>query len=61
MRPDAIVARRFLVAGATMLPIGIALSAVGQSDIGSLVTIGGLAAIIAGLHTFGRAGPDKGA
>ncbi len=60
MQADATVARRFLVAGATMLPIGIALAAVGQSDVGALVTLGGLAALISGLHTFGRAGPDKG-
>jgi hypothetical protein len=60
MRPDAAVARRFLLAGVTLVPLGIALCAVGQSDLGSWVTLGGLAALISGLHTFGRAGPDKG-
>ena len=60
MRPDATVARKFLVAGATVLPVGIALSAVGQASPGSVITLIGLALLIAGLHTFGRAGPDPG-
>jgi hypothetical protein len=60
MRADATVARKFLLAGATVLPGGIALAATGQSTIGSVVTVIGLAVLIAGLHTFGRAGPDPG-
>ena len=61
MQADAAVARRFLLGGATLLPIGIALSAIGEGSVGSIVTILGLAGLIAGLHTFGRAGPDPGA
>ena len=60
MQADATVASRFLVIGATLLPIGLACSAIGLDDIGSLVTIAGLAGVIAGLHTYGRAGPDRG-
>jgi len=61
MQADAAVATRFLLGGATALPIGIALSAVGASSLGSFLTVIALAAIIAGLHTYGRAGPDRGA
>jgi hypothetical protein len=61
MRPDAATAKRFLLVGATILPIGLGLSAIGQGQVGSIVTILGLAVLIAGLHTFGRAGPDPGA
>jgi hypothetical protein len=59
MQADATVASRFLLGGATLLPIGIALSAIGQS-IGAIITVVGLAGLIAGLHTYGRAGPDRG-
>jgi hypothetical protein len=60
MQADAAVARKFLLVGATVLPGGIALAATGQGVAGSMVTIVGLAVLIAGLHTFGRAGPDPG-
>jgi hypothetical protein len=60
MKADASVASRFLLGGATALPVGIALSAAGAPSLGSYVTILALAALIAGLHTFGRAGPDRG-
>jgi hypothetical protein len=59
-RADAATARKFLVGGATLLPIGIALSAIGESSLGSIVSIVALAVLIAGLHTYGRAGPDPG-
>ena len=58
MQADAAVARKFLLAGATVLPVGIALAAIGQSIPGSMLSVVGLAVLIAGLHTFGRAGPD---
>ena len=61
MKPDANVALRFLLGGATLLVLGIALSATGEVMIGSLSTIIGVALLISGLHTFGRAGPDLGA
>jgi hypothetical protein len=60
MQADAKVARRFLLSGASLLPVGIALSAVGEASLGSIVSILGLAGLIAGLHTYGRAGPDTG-
>jgi len=60
MKPDAKVARQFLVLGTSLLPIGIAIAATGESFLGSFVTLVGLAVLIAGLHTFGRAGPDPG-
>jgi hypothetical protein len=60
MQADAGVARKFLLTGATVLPIGIALAAIGHSTAGSTLTVIGLAVLIAGLHTFGRAGPDPG-
>lgn len=60
MQADATAARKFLLVGATLLPIGIALSATGEGSLGSFLTIVGLAGLIAGLHTFGRAGVDRG-
>ena len=61
MKADSDVALRFLLGGATLLPLGIAISATGEAMFGSLVTILGVALLISGLHTFGRAGPDQGA
>ena len=60
MKPDANVSLRFLLGGATLLPIGIGLSATGETMLGSLMTIVGVALLVSGLHTFGRAGPDPG-
>jgi hypothetical protein len=60
MKPDANVARRFLLVGATILPLGLAISATGGAMVGSLLAIVGVALLISGLHTFGRAGPDTG-
>ena len=60
MKPDANVALRFLLVGATLLPAGIALSATGEAMLGSLLSIVGVALLVSGLHTFGRAGPDTG-
>jgi hypothetical protein len=60
MQADAAVASRFLLGGATLLPVGIAFSAVGLENIGALASILGLAGLVAGLHTYGRAGPDRG-
>ena len=61
MKADADVSLRFLLGGATLLSLGIAISATGEAMFGSLVTICGVALLVSGLHTFGRAGPDKGA
>jgi hypothetical protein len=46
--------------GATILPVGIAFAATGEHVIGSVITLAAAAVLIAGLHTFGRAGPDPG-
>ncbi len=60
MKADADVSLRFLLGGATLLVLGIAVSATGEAMIGSLATIVGVALLVSGLHTFGRAGPDAG-
>jgi hypothetical protein len=60
MKPDAHVSLRFLLAGATLLALGIAISATGAAMLGSLFSIVGVALLVSGLHTFGRAGPDTG-
>jgi len=60
MKPDAKVSLRFLLGGATLLTLGIAISATGEAMLGSLSTIVGVALLVSGLHTFGRAGPDPG-
>ncbi len=61
MQADANAAKQFLLGGATLLPVGIALSAIGApGGLGSILTVVGLAGLIAGLHTYGRAGPDPG-
>ena len=60
MKPDANTSLRFLLVGATLLVLGIALSATVEEMFGSLLTIVGVALLLSGLHTFGRAGPDTG-
>jgi hypothetical protein len=60
MKPDANVSLRFLLGGATLLALGIALSATGEAMFGSMITIVGVALLVSGLHTYGRAGPDTG-
>ena len=60
LQADATVARKYLLAGATLLPIGIGLAAIGLDAFGALASIAGWAVLIAGMHTFGRAGPDPG-
>ena len=60
MKADAQISLRFLLGGATILVLGIALSATGEVMVGSLCCIVGVALLVSGLHTFGRAGPDTG-
>jgi hypothetical protein len=60
MQKDTDTARRFLFAGATALPVGLALTAVAKGSLGSIVTLIAISLLIGGLHTFGRAGPDPG-
>jgi hypothetical protein len=49
-----------LLGGATLLVLGIALSATGEGMFGPLCSLIGVALLVAGLHTYGRAGPDLG-
>lgn len=51
-------ARRWLAAGAFGMLAGIGLSAVGQGPAGGWMTVAAAAAMVIGLHTFGRLGPD---
>lgn len=57
---DATVPRRFIVAGAAASIAGIGLAAIGQAGVGSIASVVGMALLIGGLHTFGRAGPERG-
>lgn len=51
-------ARRWLAGGAFGLLVGIALSAVGQGPAGGWIAVAAAAAMVIGLHTFGRLGED---
>jgi hypothetical protein len=51
-------ARRWLTVGAFGLLTGIALSAVGQGPVGGWIAVAAAAAMVIGLHTFGRLGAD---
>jgi hypothetical protein len=53
-------ARRYLVWGTAALPVGLACAAIGQTAIGSVVTVIAWGLLIGGLHAFGRTGPDTG-
>ena len=61
MKVDAVTARKLLVAGVTGLPVGIALATMRLTGTAAVVTLAAIGALVAGLHTFGRAGPDPGA
>ncbi len=58
--PQASVVTRWLAGGAFAALLGIALSAFGESGIGSWVTVGSLLVTIVSLHRFGRLGPEHG-
>lgn len=53
------VPRKFLLAGAILSALGIALASVGRPTLGGLTSMAGMSLLIAGLHTFGRAGPES--
>jgi hypothetical protein len=57
---DSNSARRLMLWGATIVPAGIAAAAIFAPHLGSVLTLLALAILIAGLHLFGRAGPDSG-
>lgn len=59
MSDITIVPRRFLALGTILATVGIALAGVGRQTLGSLTSILGMALLIGGLHTFGRAGPES--
>jgi hypothetical protein len=50
--------RALLGGAAALTTTGIALSAGGWAALGSVVTVAGLLGMVAGLHRFGRLGPD---
>ncbi|HEY6727665.1 MAG TPA: hypothetical protein VI197_26705 [Polyangiaceae bacterium] len=50
--------RRLLASGATLTVFGIAASTGELGSLAGVLTLGGLIAIIVGLHRFGRTGPD---
>lgn len=52
-------ARRWLATGAFGLLTGIGLSAVGQGPVGGWIAVAAAAAMVIGLHTFGRLGEDR--
>lgn len=57
-RSPAQAERRLLAAGATLAVFGIAMSTGELGSLAGVLTVGGLLAIIVGLHRFGRTGPD---
>jgi hypothetical protein len=56
--PRQIRARRWLAVGAFGMLTGIGLSAVGQGPVGGWMSVAAAAAMVVGLHTFGRLGAD---
>ncbi len=52
--------RRALAAGGLLLLAGLGLVGIGPSDAGMAVALAGFVAMIYGVHTFGRLGPDDG-
>jgi hypothetical protein len=56
--PLAIAARRRVAVSATCAVLGIALSAVVDQTLGGWVTVLSVAALLHGLHRFGRTGPS---
>ncbi|MFO0760971.1 MAG: hypothetical protein U0359_31125 [Byssovorax sp.] len=51
--------RRMLMAGAGLLLFGLATVAVSSADAGAAICLIGLVLTIAGIHFFGRLGPDQ--
>jgi hypothetical protein len=54
-------ARRAIGGGAILLIAGLTMVGTGPSQIGTGMTLIALVALIYGIHTFGRLGPDEGA
>lgn len=61
LKSHARAERRLLAAGATLTVFGIAMSTGELGSLAGVLTVGGLVAIIVGLHRFGRTGPDAAA
>ena len=51
-------ARRALTTGATLSVVGLMLVGIGPSDAGMAICLAGLIALIYGIHTYGRLGPE---
>jgi hypothetical protein len=56
--PSVVEARRRVALSATCAVVGIALSAVVDPTLGGWVTVLSVAALLHGLHRFGRTGPS---
>ncbi len=51
-------ARRTLAIGVSLAVLGLALVGTGPSEAGMAITLAGLLALVYGIHTFGRLGPE---
>jgi len=58
MNDATAVPRKYLLVGAILAALGIALASVGRPTLGGLSSMAGMSLLIAGLHTFGRTGPE---
>ena len=59
LSPRERTARKALGVGALLLLVGVGLVGVGPSEAGSVVVVVALLAMIYGVHSFGRLGPDE--
>lgn len=50
--------RRSVALGGSLLLIGLAVVGTGHSDAGAAMSLGGLALLVFGVHSFGRSGED---
>jgi hypothetical protein len=50
--------RRFVALGSALLALGLLLVATAPSDEGMAITLIALSALVFGVHSFGRLGPD---
>jgi hypothetical protein len=51
--------RSLLAFSATAALLGIAFSASGGQDLGSVISVAGVLLMVYALHRFGRSGPDE--
>lgn len=51
-------AKKWVLAAAVLLLVGIGLVAIGEPTVGPWLTVGGMATALWGAHRLGRSGPD---